>query len=122
MTDLQTKTAGKLRGSPFSKGPDPRRPARGPGRPPRPVCIPDILREIGAEVDPATKRTKLQDLMRDVWGYARQGQSWAVTFIADRTEGKVRDTLRLEGEAEPLELVTRVVRVKVEDAAPPNPS
>lgn len=96
----------------FRKGHDPRRNLHPPrtGRPPRPICIPDILREIGAEVDPTTKRTKLQDLMRRVWGYAMEGEAWAVAFVADRTEGKVRDTLALEGGGDTLRLVTRIVR------------
>lgn len=79
------------------------------GRPPAPICIPNILREIGAEVDPETKRTRLQGVMAKVFDYADAGQSWAVQFIAERTEGKVKDTLALEGGGT-LEVVTRVVR------------
>lgn len=85
------------------------------GRPPKPVCIPDILREIGAEKDPATKRTRIQDLMRKVYGFANDGEAWAVQFIAERTEGKVKDTLALEGGGE-LKVVTRVVRERAADA------
>lgn len=98
------------RGKPFQKGWK-----GGPGRPPKPVCIPDILREIGAEKDPATKRTRIQDLMRKVYGFANLGEAWAVQFIAERTEGKVKDTLALEGGGE-LKVVTRVVRERAADA------
>ena len=37
--------------------------------------------------------TKLEAVLRAVYGYALKGQSWAVQFIAERTEGKVRETL-----------------------------
>jgi hypothetical protein len=66
------------------------------GRPPAPKCIPDILRRLGAEVPPpeVLKRDKdcatyLDLLMRRVYRAALDGESWAVEFIADRTEGRV---------------------------------
>ncbi len=89
----------------FKKGFDPR---RSKGRPPAPKCIPDILRLIGDEALPPELAGKLpaairdsatyiQALMRVTYLRALQGESWAVQFIADRTEGKVKDTLELQG-------------------------
>lgn len=66
------------------------------GRPKREICVPDILRAIGNEIDPNTKRTKLQELMRKVYEFAEAGESWAVNTILERTEGKVKDILAVE--------------------------
>jgi len=76
-------------GIPLRKGFDPRRHI-GKGRPPKPICIPDILRKIGAETmdTPEGKMQKLEAVCRLVFKYAAAGDSWAVQFIADRTEGK----------------------------------
>ena len=68
----------------------------GPGRPPRDLCVPEILRELGAEEDPVTKRTRLQILMKAVYNHAMKGEAWAVNFILDRTEGKVTNALALQ--------------------------
>ena len=60
------------------------------GRPPKQRCIPDILRKIGAETINTKDGTmpKMEALMRMVFKSAVEGNSWAVNFIADRTEGK----------------------------------
>jgi len=63
------------------------------GRPKKIRRIEHILERIGLEevrVGGDTI-TKLEAVMRAVYGYALKGQSWAVQFIAERTEGKVRD-------------------------------
>lgn len=96
----------------FRKG-DPRINRR--GRPRRELAIPEILRTIGREWDPRTKREKIETLMRRIWAQAELGESWAVQFIADRTEGKVKDTLHLEG-GQTLELVE-----EIRDATPADP-
>jgi hypothetical protein len=59
------------------------------GRPKKISCIPDILREIGDEVDPKTGAPNLETVMRIVYNKALQGAAWAVEFIAERCEGKV---------------------------------
>ncbi len=77
------------------------------GRKPSPRRIEGILQRIGEEelVHQGEKITKLEAVMRAVFGYALKGQSWAVQFIAERTEGKVRDQLSLDVESrEPIKL------------------
>jgi hypothetical protein len=46
--------------------------------------------------------------MRATYLRALQGESWAVQFIADRTEGKVTDALRIEG-GQRIEIVEEIV-------------
>ena len=87
----------------------------GPGRPPKPVCVPDILREIGATVDPKTKRTKLVAACLACFQKAEKGDLDSLKFIVERTEGKVKDTMAIEGGGE-LTVVTRVVRERAADA------
>ncbi len=105
---------------PFSKGFDPRRNQRGRGK--GKIGIPDLLRRIGEEGLPAelvsklpeeirNSRSKLEALMRTTYYYALKGESWAVQFIADRTEGKVKDTLALEG-GQRLEIVEEIIDAK----------
>jgi len=68
------------------------------GRPKNIKTIPEILRKIGEEE--GTKNgeyTKLDVVMRKVFEYALAGKSWAVQFIAERTEGKVTDTHEIIG-------------------------
>lgn len=64
------------------------------GRNPSRRRIEPLLQRIGEEeIDTQDgKISKLEAVMRAVFGYALNGQSWAVQFIAERTEGKVRDT------------------------------
>ena len=66
------------------------------GRPPKERCIPDILLKIGKE-QANSEMDKLEAVLRSVYKYALQGKSWAVEFIATRTEGKPKDTLELSG-------------------------
>lgn len=63
------------------------------GRTPKLRRIEPLLEMIGAEeVDyKGEKITKLEAVMRAVFGYALKGQSWAVQFIAERTEGRIRE-------------------------------
>ena len=50
--------------------------------------IPDILRKIGDEEGTVDGLNKLEVVLRKVFGFAVEGKSWAVQFIADRTEGR----------------------------------
>lgn len=72
------------------------------GRPPLGKSIPDMLRRFGEWQCPDSLVKKMQTLFPDakeltvqeavylrVYTEALQGESWAVQFIADRTEGKV---------------------------------
>lgn len=58
------------------------------GRPKGSQSIPDILKKIGFEEGTKEGHSKLEVVLRKVFHYALQGKSWAVEFIANRTEGK----------------------------------
>lgn len=114
------KGSGNVRGRPFSRGDDPRRCRKPPGRPKKELYIPDILARIGAERLPAELKgtlpewvaksaDKLEALMRATYLLALSGEAWAVQFVAERTEGKVKDTLHLEGGEARRLLVTELV-------------
>ena len=89
------------------------------GRPKEKQSIPDMLRRIGEEdvpeeilkkVEKIFKKveigeiTMMEAIMRSTMMYAIQGKSWAVQFIADRMEGKPRQTIELE-QHEPIQLI-----------------
>ena len=61
------------------------------GRPKGSQSIPDILRKIGDEEGTTDGKSKLDVVLYKVFQYALEGKSWAVQFIADRTEGKARE-------------------------------
>ena len=48
--------------------------------------------------------TMMEAIMRATMMYAIQGKSWAVQFIADRMEGRPRQTIELE-QHEPIQLI-----------------
>lgn len=77
------------------------------GRNPSRRRIEHILQRIGDEEleYQGGTITKLEAVMRAVFNYALKGQAWAVQFIAERTEGKVREQVQSEPEnREPLRL------------------
>lgn len=78
------------------------------GRPKKAKCIPDLLRKIGDYQTPAELQKSVIEyfeLPKDtcvsmaeavclkVYMKAMEGQSWAINFIADRTEGKPAQTI-----------------------------
>ena len=63
------------------------------------MCIPDILRKIGEEKDEKSKKCKLEAVMEMVYTLALAGNIDCIKFLAERTEGKVKETLALEGGA-----------------------
>ena len=63
------------------------------GRPKKNYSIPDLLDKIGEEEGTLEGITKLEVVLRSVYKYALEGKSWAVQFIADRTEGKPHQTI-----------------------------
>lgn len=65
----------------------------GKGRPQGSRSIPDILRKIAEEEGTNDGTTKLEVVLRQVFKYALEGKSWAVEFIANRTEGKPHQTV-----------------------------
>lgn len=70
------------------------------GRPKKNLHIPDILAKIGSEEISSGNftGTKLDMIMNKVYQEAFAGKSWAVQFIAERTEGKVKDIIATEQE------------------------
>jgi len=90
----------QLKGKGFQKG----KSGNPKGRPPKIKCIPDILRKIGEEeVDTNIgKSTRLDVVMRKVFDFAVSGKSWAVEFIAERTEGKPIQSIDITGDPQPL--------------------
>ena len=65
------------------------------GRPKKAQCIPDALREIMAQQDPETRRTRFLNIMERIVRSAEKGEDWAVKFVAERTEGKVSDRVEV---------------------------
>ena len=65
----------------------------GKGRPQGSRSIPDILRKIAEEEGTNDGTTKIEVVLRQVFKYALEGKSWAVEFIANRTEGKPHQTI-----------------------------
>jgi hypothetical protein len=96
------------RGS-FKPGHDPRRNTH--GRPRKGCAVAEILRAIGDEkYTGADGQTKREAVLRRVYDAALNGDLDAAKWIADRTDGKVTDTLRLEG-GQRLEIVEEIVDV-----------
>ena len=58
------------------------------GRPPKKMCIPDILKSIGEE-QYDDKYTKLEMVMNKAYEMAMTGNMRAMEFIAERLEGRV---------------------------------
>ena len=63
------------------------------GRPKGTTTLNSMLKKIGSEEVKATHADKLEFIMRKVFDFAVKGESWAVHFIADRLEGKPKQTV-----------------------------
>jgi len=89
------------------------------GRPKGAKSITDMLKRIGEEPVPKELKSKVSEVfnevdsgnmtmmeavMRTTMMYAIQGRSWAVQFIADRTEGKPIQPINIE-EHKPIQLI-----------------
>ena len=114
-TQNNDKMVGGITGKGFVKGQS----GNPNGRPRGTQSIPDMLKRIGEEDVPDVLNEKVQELfgkadigeitmleavMRTTMMYAIQGKSWAVQFLADRLEGKPRQTIELE-QHEPIQLI-----------------
>ncbi len=79
------------------------------GRPTGTKSTPDILRKIGMEERKTDNGKivgeKLDVIMRKVFNEALDGKSWAVQFIADRTEGKAVDRIEATINKEPIRIL-----------------
>ncbi len=65
--------------------------------------IEGILQRIGQEevlCEGGELKTRLEVLMRTVYKLAEDGTQWAVQFVAERTEGKVRESRVEDGQDE----------------------
>ena len=90
----------------FQKGDDPRRNTNGQVSKKRlefNKTIRDLLIEEGEIIQQGTlgeevvRLKKVEWLMKSVWKKAIEGESWAVNFIAERTEGKVSQNIDIYG-------------------------
>lgn len=52
----------------------------------------DLFKAIGNETDEIERIKKIELLCRKIYACAIRGEAWAVNFIADRTEGKIKNT------------------------------
>jgi len=78
------------------------------GRPRKIRRIDHLLEKIGLEEVKASglTMTKLEAVLRAVYQYALKGNSWAVQFIAERTEGRVPQQQTIEHVShEPIKLI-----------------
>ena len=67
------------------------------GRPKGTTTLAGLVRKIGSEdISKGSPYDKLEFIVRKVFDYAVQGESWAVHFIADRLEGKPKQIVGLQ--------------------------
>ena len=67
------------------------------GRPKGSTTIAGLIKKIGSEnIKGVNEYDKLEFIMRKVFDFAVQGESWAVHFIADRLEGKPRQVVGIQ--------------------------
>jgi len=85
------------------------------GRPPKARCIPDILKLIGDEIDSRSGLPNIEALMRIVYKKALRGIPWAVSFVAERTEGRVAQYIGLAKSQKPESYLTDEQKAKVAD-------
>ena len=126
----KTKTAGRKaanaakkprgKGKPFKKGGDPRRHMNGAkskaavefNKTLRQLLVAEGERESTGQIGEKTLRMKnVEWLVKSVWKKAIKGESWAVTFIAERIEGKVTQPVDLKGKIDG-KLIIEVVETK----------
>ena len=102
MTTRKAGNAGQ-----FKKGDDPRRHMDG-SKSKEAVAFSKTLRALLVEEGEAITRAvdkdgnivekrKVEFLVLSVWKKAIEGESWAVNFIAERTEGKVAQQIGIDG-------------------------
>lgn len=67
------------------------------GRPKGSTSIASLIKKIGSEeISQGNPYDKLEFIMRKVFDFAVQGESWAVHFIADRLEGKPKQVVGIQ--------------------------
>lgn len=80
----------------------------GGGRPPKELCMSDLLRAVVKQTDPKKKRAKLQIVVDTIVSKAMEGEQWACEMMFQRLEGKVKDTLQLEDNRPQVTILTNV--------------
>ena len=68
----------------------------GKGAPKKDLCISRTLREIGHIEDDADQKTAYRRMCEGLWKRALEGDNYATTFIAERTEGKPMQSIEME--------------------------
>ena len=103
----EKQPAKKLEGRNWAKGQS----GNPKGRPKKEICIPDILSKIGLQTITIKGKTftKRELMLKRVYDMAMSGEAWAVNFIADRTEGKVKEFIQTE-DVTPNRIVFEVVQ------------
>ena len=103
--DKQQISNGKMLGGITGKGWKPGQSGNPNGRKPKIRTIPDILYKIGEEDGTSDGEfSKLDVVLRKVFEFALKGNSWAVQFIADRTEGKAVERIDQTIKQEPIQV------------------
>lgn len=72
------------------------------GRPKKEFCVPDILRKIGKDIDPLTKKTYYEAMCTKAWKLAASGDKYARDWVTDRTEGKALERIDQTTRHEPI--------------------
>lgn len=108
-TDKQKTEQKKKRGNPQNLKPFKKGQSGNPaGRPKKGSAIADILNDIGNEtivIKDGKEITKRQAVLYKVYEHAVKGESWAVNFIADRTEGKALERVQTQKVKSKIELL-----------------
>ena len=103
----QPKNNGKLVGGVTGKGFKPGKSGNPNGRPKKEFCVPDILREIGKDIDPITKKTYYEAMCKKAWKLAAKGDKAARDWVTDRTEGRALERIDQTTRLEPFKLIER---------------
>ena len=103
----QQESNGKLVGGVTGKGFKPGQSGNPNGRPRKEFCVPDILREIGKDIDPLTKKTYYEAMCAKAWKLAAKGDKAARDCVTDRTEGRALERIDQTTRLEPFKLIER---------------
>lgn len=66
------------------------------GRPKKVFCIPDLIRAKGKEIDPESKMTYYDLMVKKAWEQATAGDKDARNWLTERTEGKPTQPIEFE--------------------------
>lgn len=86
------------------------------GRPPKERSFANMLNIAIKEAVEGTDKTKLRAVADALVGKAMAGDVQAIKEVADRLDGKVPQAIVGDGESDPINLVTEIRRVIVDNA------